>query len=340
DRLIGETKIDLRDIIVPGGGQNDVWHNLNCKGKYAGEIRVEITYYDTRLKQEKAEKFQPDHETSVNEAHRALKPPQNMIKRRPLPSDPIIRESNIGISVNSSFPYNSDFESIEQTPRLLGGYTTSPSSSNEHTTIDQRRYQNYPSVNKYEDRHHSYSRDQLRTSNSGSGYSKPASYSFQTEDFEHTQATQRELQDSGYYTPQLPYLSREKNMSGYFSSKGSSSTRLNEYNNMPECQKVVTGSFSQQPSNSQYIYQETRAYQADPRESVYPREKSVLNYIPYTKPYDYPSPEELGAPPSLSDSPPPPPIHRSRNSNKHRVSLDHTSVPYAASDFVHKPYWE
>lgn len=44
--LIGETKIDLRDIIVPGGGQNNVWHHLLFKGKYAGEIRAKITYND------------------------------------------------------------------------------------------------------------------------------------------------------------------------------------------------------------------------------------------------------------------------------------------------------
>ncbi|RKF61522.1 putative c2 domain containing protein [Erysiphe neolycopersici] len=46
--LIGETKIDLRDIIVPGGGQNDVWHQLLFKAKYAGEIRARITYFDMR----------------------------------------------------------------------------------------------------------------------------------------------------------------------------------------------------------------------------------------------------------------------------------------------------
>src|ERR1700733_2801792 len=51
--LIGETWVDLKEVVIPGGGQNDLWHNLSCKGKYAGEIRIEITYYDTRPKQEK-----------------------------------------------------------------------------------------------------------------------------------------------------------------------------------------------------------------------------------------------------------------------------------------------
>ena len=51
--LIGETWINLQEVVVPGGGQNDLWHNLSCKGKYAGEVRLEVTYYDTRPKQEK-----------------------------------------------------------------------------------------------------------------------------------------------------------------------------------------------------------------------------------------------------------------------------------------------
>ncbi|KAK8210742.1 C2 domain-containing protein, partial [Phyllosticta capitalensis] len=46
--LIGETFIRLFDVIVPKGGQSDTWHSLQCKGKYAGEIRLELTYYDTR----------------------------------------------------------------------------------------------------------------------------------------------------------------------------------------------------------------------------------------------------------------------------------------------------
>lgn len=51
--LIGETWIDLKEVIVRGGGQHDGWHSLNCKGRSAGEIRMEITYYDTREREEK-----------------------------------------------------------------------------------------------------------------------------------------------------------------------------------------------------------------------------------------------------------------------------------------------
>ncbi|KAH7055583.1 hypothetical protein B0J12DRAFT_569208 [Macrophomina phaseolina] len=72
--LIGETFIRLDEVIVPGGGQSDTWHGLHCKGKYAGEIRLELTYYDTR---------QPA-ERPVTDRRREHTP----VKRRPLPTNP------------------------------------------------------------------------------------------------------------------------------------------------------------------------------------------------------------------------------------------------------------
>ncbi|WEW60195.1 hypothetical protein PRK78_005680 [Emydomyces testavorans] len=90
--LIGETWVDLKNVIVPGGGQSDSWHNLNCKTKYAGEIRIELTYYDTRPKDEavverrkEAQKTESKSQTSSSIAGpRQSKAP----KRRPLPVDP------------------------------------------------------------------------------------------------------------------------------------------------------------------------------------------------------------------------------------------------------------
>ncbi|KAL8672383.1 MAG: hypothetical protein Q9168_003156 [Polycauliona sp. 1 TL-2023] len=91
--LIGETRIGLEDIIIPGGGQNDTWHHLHCKGRLAGEIRIELTYYDTRPKDDKP----PERSVgSVRDGHqdpgrenvggpRGPKP----LKRRPLPANPV-----------------------------------------------------------------------------------------------------------------------------------------------------------------------------------------------------------------------------------------------------------
>lgn len=80
--LIGEAWIDLRDIIVSGGGQNDQWQGLTCKGKYAGDIRIEITFYDSRPKPDKPA-AKPKPVTSDNDLQQ-----QKVPKRRPLPSDP------------------------------------------------------------------------------------------------------------------------------------------------------------------------------------------------------------------------------------------------------------
>jgi hypothetical protein len=89
--LIGETWINLEDVIIPGGGQNDLWHNLNFRGKYAGEIRIEITYYDTRPKLERPERVkQTNSNGSYEKEGHALSGPRQPkpVKRRPLPADP------------------------------------------------------------------------------------------------------------------------------------------------------------------------------------------------------------------------------------------------------------
>ncbi|EAS34582.2 uncharacterized protein CIMG_05606 [Coccidioides immitis RS] len=107
--LIGETWVDLKGVIIPGGGQSDSWHNLNCKGKYAGEIRIELTYYDTRPKDEavverrkEAKKVEARSQTNSSiSGPRQSKPP----KRRPLPADPTgstpARPSSVDVGATS-----------------------------------------------------------------------------------------------------------------------------------------------------------------------------------------------------------------------------------------------
>ncbi|KAL1968172.1 hypothetical protein VTN77DRAFT_2007 [Rasamsonia byssochlamydoides] len=95
--LIGETWIDLKNLIVPGGGQSDKWHGLQFKGKYAGEVRIEMTYYDTRpedetvveKRKEAAEKIQAKNSGTAT-AGSSLSGPRKpkQAKRRPLPEDP------------------------------------------------------------------------------------------------------------------------------------------------------------------------------------------------------------------------------------------------------------
>ncbi|KAI5282841.1 hypothetical protein KEM54_002547, partial [Ascosphaera aggregata] len=77
--LIGETWLPLEDIIVPGGGRKDIWQSLNYRGRYAGDLRIELTYYDTRTKGPEAERTHNRHKRRNKE---------KKVKRRPLPPDP------------------------------------------------------------------------------------------------------------------------------------------------------------------------------------------------------------------------------------------------------------
>lgn len=64
---------------MPGGGKNDLWQGLNCKGKYAGELRIELTYYDMRPKPAPVEGAMEEMRESVGSG-------SGRVKRRPLPS--------------------------------------------------------------------------------------------------------------------------------------------------------------------------------------------------------------------------------------------------------------
>lgn len=90
--LIGETWIDLKTIIVPGGGQADQWQQLNCKGKYAGDIRLEITFYDSRPKPEKPVVKTRSQPALADQENGSVKQ-RTPMKRRPLPSDPVTGEA-------------------------------------------------------------------------------------------------------------------------------------------------------------------------------------------------------------------------------------------------------
>lgn len=93
--LIGESWVDLKEVVVPGGGQNDLWHQLQFKGKYAGEIRMELTYYDTRPKDEtvlEKRREKTRHNSQSTAAGGDANEPRYLgpreIKRRPLPPSP------------------------------------------------------------------------------------------------------------------------------------------------------------------------------------------------------------------------------------------------------------
>ncbi|PLN83244.1 hypothetical protein BDW42DRAFT_184259 [Aspergillus taichungensis] len=103
--MIGETWVGLKDLIIPGGSQSDQWHPLQFRGKYAGEIRIEMTYYDTRPEDEavierrtqaadkivaKSSSTSSAPSVPAMSGSSSLSGPRQLkdVKRRPLPSDP------------------------------------------------------------------------------------------------------------------------------------------------------------------------------------------------------------------------------------------------------------
>lgn len=100
--LIGECSLRLDKILVTGGGTDDGWRGLKCKDKYAGEILVELTFWDMRPTPEQARKSEEAavYKEREREERREREAPrkvggaremgsrEKITKRRPLPSDP------------------------------------------------------------------------------------------------------------------------------------------------------------------------------------------------------------------------------------------------------------
>ena len=104
--LIGEAWVALEKIVVPGGGTNDLWHGLNCKGRYAGDIRIELTYYDTRPKLEKAEDHSAPTMNSIDQVGSGIRGPR---QPKPVKRKPYQRPPDRIDPPRSSPPYNRDY---------------------------------------------------------------------------------------------------------------------------------------------------------------------------------------------------------------------------------------
>jgi len=81
--LVGEAWVDLTPVIIPGGGKSDLWQSLTCKGKYAGEVRIELTYYDERPK--------PVEKPCAEDLIWGVGGDSSKVKRRLLPNNPANR---------------------------------------------------------------------------------------------------------------------------------------------------------------------------------------------------------------------------------------------------------
>ncbi|UKZ46389.1 hypothetical protein TrVGV298_000590 [Trichoderma virens] len=87
--LIGESWIDLKGIIIPGGGQNDVWQTLTCRGK------------------PKPDKPAARPRQSMGGELDNMSPKRkDIVKRRPLPTDPVTGEVTANISSQTPPDYH------------------------------------------------------------------------------------------------------------------------------------------------------------------------------------------------------------------------------------------
>jgi hypothetical protein len=326
--LIGETWISLQEVVVPGGGQSDTWHNLSCKGKYAGEVRVEITYYDTRPKQERPEKAKHGGAaTSVEDGGReALKGPRQPkapVKRRPLPSDPI----------TGAPPPNAIPDHVQTPPR---GYK-SPAGTPEHVQPPPRGYEQSMNGQEYTQ---TPPRAQPQQSMNGQEYTQtpPRAQPHQPNSVpehvqtpsrvppvaipQHIQTPPRGYQSPAYISNQSPLQNVEYgkptsqySVGGYDRSStldGYGSHKVIPHEERNELYEPVTPRNDYAPAHSSKGYGSHHGHYEEEEEHIDHRD----TYNRHT-PYEIPPPDEYGSPPSPGGPPPPPPAHGSRHGSNH-----------------------
>ncbi|TVY33886.1 Ingression protein [Lachnellula subtilissima] len=279
--LIGESWINLQDVVVPGGGQNDLWHNLNCRGKYAGEIRIEITYYDTRPKQDKPEKTKQAATNGVEEGARdSLKGPRQPkstpVKRRPLPSDPVT-----GAPAPAPIP--------------------------DHVQTPPRGYQPQAGTPDYVQRGHQSAGTPEYAPTTPRGQPPSAIP-------DHVQTPPRGHQSPGYIPNQSPLQNVEYGTPPSHFPSYNNSPSMNGYvaAPIPIAQPVAHERYEiydPAAATNNHIANGNGRGHHEADEEVDPRDA----YNSQHSPYELPQPEDFGPPPSPGGPPPPPPAHRSRH---------------------------
>jgi hypothetical protein len=285
--LIGESWIDLSDLIVPGGKANDLWHQLNYKGKYAGDIRLEMTYYDTKPNPEieATKERQRQKATSTANDTSSLSGPRQLgpreIKRRPLPTGPGLAQAQ-----PADFPQPLRLQSRQsQTPPNQPAYV------HPHYVPQPQQYVGPEGPDDYEQ------------------YCSPTPYEDAYTTRDHPQNF--EQQHAGYdeYTQSLPPIPMEHPrpppLEAHHSDPGpftsSSPYGSPHYNSSPPARPMNNDPRAHRMSSSPTKY---AAYRDSPlRQSMAPHDVPSLPPIPPKIPMEYA--DEPSSPP-----PPPPPAHR------------------------------
>ena len=306
--LIGESWISLLEVVVPGGGQSDTWHTLSCKGKYAGELRIEITYYDTRSKQERPEKVRSTGTVSAlddggRESLRGPRQPNAPMKRRPLPSDP----------VTGAPPPNAIPDHVQTPPR--GYKSQSPAGTPDNVLPGSRGYEQHMSGQEYTQtppRHHSQPPsaipDHVQTPTRISPFSTPQKSQTPPRGYQSPAFVPNEspLQSIEYGTPTSQYSAggydRSPTTDRYGAQKGNAYEARNE---------------TYDPTALRNDYSPASHGYGDHRGHYETEEEHIDSVYDRHSPYELPPPDEYGSPPSPGGPPPPPPAHGNTHGSKH-----------------------
>lgn len=161
-------------MVRRGGGQADSWHDLNARGRYAGQIRIELTFYDSRPKEDEQPDLIQDRSSldvgDEDQFQGRISGPREpgAVKRRPLPTP------------NTKSPPESQTylaESVVPIPQTAPrSYHTPPRQDVAHHEAQQASYNAFnPSNNSNYDHSSSsnYYTSQVRPLPTASHYSTP-----------------------------------------------------------------------------------------------------------------------------------------------------------------------
>ena len=356
--LIGETWVSLEQIIVPGGGKQDQWHHLNCKGRFAGEIRIELTYYDTRPKEPVSEeRRQSSTVNGFEDGHREISsgvggPRQpKPIKRRPLPSDPTI------LDPSRSSPQPLTPSSSTQQINELQQESSAPSPNTRlgnNSPIDKRSYpleqetyrssspiMNGHGASDYTSRNHREYVASLDERGYGRMDGHSIGYSTQPQDRHEPQQNPFPCDTSNYDGPSQNHQPQDHSIAGY-STPPSYDGRYDRSYTKPsqdayDLPADLSSSLPQHMSmpefgmrSEQYVYGQPHQHRASlPQQRGC--DQNSISHRPFDDPYD----SRLQSNQDIEDeAPPPPPVHRSgglqspkRNEKPHADSYPPVSGP-------------
>ena len=355
--LIGETWVQLEVVLSPGGGKNDAWHPLNCRGRYAGEIRIELTYYDSRPREER-----PDDAPSASPAPRSdrdspMGSRQNKpMKRRPLPANPTSSTSQLvpsrgprplpGTSADSSF-----LPSMYRAQEQVNMSTYAPSNYDDNARselhFDDQPSASYSNDNfqESEEFDHSSSSHAGAMQDNGEFMTQKESEPYQNLPYpSNPQDLQREPQDvgssySGLDLPELPPHTPRTNRSSttqtpkyYTPAKSSPSYTLPQYDRSPDAPQPYDSRDTKQPFPNSQPYQSS-PLRTQSMDDPYSHQQMEL-YQEEPRHYSAGDTSRMQAhDPCVAQNeialPPLPPLH-SRGSNGYRDAPENRQQPKSA----------